>query len=245
MIRAAIASLLLAAAAQAQVNADRVEVTLRGAGCENIGKTIQVVINGHDQNPFALDRVNACTWRGASPEPFDLRGAVFSLRLRGARTQVHRIFGTASNQSVARLQFVYVPAAFDIGVEAHDSGDNWLDVGYVRHVLASAPEDVEYDERGQLTHTAQHRIADVSFDAEELRLRLMTMRGDAPGLLVNPLLKKSKRAVFDGAGIVDALQRQAKSGQRRSAPSDSLAARKADERTVRDSRIKRLEVTVP
>jgi hypothetical protein len=239
-------ALLLAAAARPPIIDDRVEVELLGSGCEKVADTIYVVQNGDDQRAFPVKRVAPCTWHGPSREPFDLYRTSFSLRLSGARTQVHRPVEGMNHQSVARLQFLYAPAsARNLRVKAVDSDEEWLNVGYIRHVWADASDDVEYDEWGKLTRGSAHNIVDVNLEAEQLRFRLPAARKDAPGLLVNPVLKKKKRAAFNGVSFVDELQRQAKRGTPANAPNDALAARKAAEQLVHDSRFKSLELAVP
>jgi hypothetical protein len=242
-----VTALLIAASAQAQVHPDVVEVELLGRGCENVGKTIDVVVNGDEQNAFPISRIPGapCSWSGRTSS----LGSTdfFSVRLHGARTPVRRIVGFKNNQTVAWLQFPYAPAsASDVSVDVRDTGDEWLPIGYVRQVRPGGPKDIGAPESGQLTMWTAHIVPDVNFDGEELRLRWAPMKLKEPGLRVNSILtKKKKHAAFNAVHLVDELQRQARRGDRRSGPSNSRASFEADRQMVQASKLNQLELTVP
>lgn len=229
----------IAAAAQAQSHPNYVEVVLIGIGCEKVSNVIYVVRNGDEAHPFPVTRSSACTWRGPSLRPLD-ESDHFSLRLGGARTQVRPKSRLTENDTVLQLEFVQPSRqASDVYVESRDAANEWVDVDYLRRVRPADPAtDRVYDEQGKL-RVNSNRIADVSFDLEELRLKLT---GRDPGLLVNPLLAKTKFVLLKSNNLVDTLTKQA-GGNSRSAPNNASAQREAYRKLVSDSRIDRMELT--
>jgi hypothetical protein len=245
----AVIVLLIAVGAHAQVHPDVVEVELIGPGCEEVRDKIDLVVNGDEQRKtFSISRLRGapCLWGGRIRWSID-RSDFFSLRLHGARTPIRGVVDFKNNETVAWLQFPYAPArTADVAVEFHNAKDEWLPLGYVRNVRKGGPEDLRFPESGELTLWTTHKVPDVYFDGEDLRLRWAPMKSNDPGLRVNSILtKKKKHAAFDAKHLVDELQRQGKGGDRRSPPSDSYPSREADRQMVHASNVKQLELAVP
>jgi len=242
------------AGAQTNVSTDVVDVELTGTNCDKLPSAIDVVLNGDDQHSFPVGRSSGpCHWHGRrSAGAFTItpNRSVFSLRLRGARTQCR--YATPVNYgSVAQLTFDYhqSASAFDLDITPRDKQERVISFPYVREVHADDPEagDLECPEIGSLRR-ADHVIRDVNFDVEDLRLRLSS--DSDPGLLVNhpkvlnQLKKGSVTLSYDK--VLDALASQTGDGSRKSRPRNPHEnSYQSDEKTLGAIGLTTLAITVP